>query len=102
MTELHRSLAANLKSFRTKWGYSQAQLAERAELSVSYIGEIEVMVKFPSAEALEKLANALHVKPYQLFLDPSDALDYQAWLERRDQVEALAEKIFGYFENRKT
>ena len=101
MRELQRCLASNLKTFRLRWGYSQADLAERSEISVSYVGEIEVGVKWPSAETLEKLAGAFHLKPYQLFLDPADALDFQAWLERRDQISEVGEKILAYFENRR-
>lgn len=100
MTELHRCLAANLKALRHRWGLSQADLAERSELSVSYVGEIEVAMKWPSAENLERLSKALHVKPYQLFLGADDALSYQAWLERRDQIVELAEDLFAYFEKR--
>ena len=100
MTELHRCLAANLKALRQRWGLSQADLAERSQLSVSYVGEIEVAVKWPSAENLERLAKALYVKPYQLFLEPVDATSYQAWLERRDQIVELGEDLFAYFEKR--
>ncbi len=101
MTEMHRCLAANLKALRQRWGFSQAELAERAEVSVSYMGEIETAEKWPAAEILERLSSALHVKPFQLFLEPSDALSFQAWLERHDQIAELGEKLFGYFENRK-
>ncbi len=102
MTDLHRCLAANLKAFRHRWGFSQAELAERSGISISFVGEIEVAVKFPSAEVLERLAVAVHAKPYQLLLDPTDALVYQEWLEGRNQVNELAEQLFDYFEKRKS
>ncbi len=98
MTELHRCLSANLKVFRHRWGYSQADLAERGGVSVSYVGEIEVGVKWPSAEILERLAKALHIEPYQLFLAPDDSRAYQDFLERRDLVGELGEKLVAYFE----
>jgi len=101
MTALHRCLAANLKALRQRWGFSQAELAERAEVSVSYVGEIETSDKWPSAEVLERLAEALHTKPYQLFLEPADASSFQSWLEQQDQIAELGEKLIGYFENRK-
>ena len=101
MRDLQKTLAANLKSLRHRWSYSQADLAERGELSVSYVGEIEVGLKWPSAENLEKLAAALHVRTYQLFLDPADTTDYQSWLERRDQITEVGEKLLAYFENRR-
>ena len=101
MTELNRCLAANLKVLRQRWSFSQAQLAERGEVSVSYVGDLETGAKWPSAEVLERLSSALQVKPYQLFLDPADTQAFQAWLERQDQIAELGEKLFGYFEKRK-
>jgi len=100
MTDLHRSLAANLKNLRARWGFSQAELAERSGVSVSYVGEIEMALKWPQAEILERLSKALHVKPYQLFLDPADTLSHQDWLERRDKIVELGEDLFAYFEKR--
>jgi len=101
MTDLHRALAANLKVFRQRWGYSQADLAEKGGVSVSYVGEIEVGVKWPSAEILERLAKALHIQAYQLFLSVDDSRSYQDWLERRDLVGEIGEKLFAYFEKRR-
>jgi transcriptional regulator with XRE-family HTH domain len=100
MTELHRSLAMNVKILRTRWGWSQAELAERSSLSVSYIGDIEAGVKWPAADKVELLAQAFKLRPYQLFLEPQDTLDYQSFLERRDFVQEMGEKMFLYWENR--
>ena len=101
MTELHRSLATNLKAHRQRWGFSQADLAERSGISVGFVGDIEVAVKFPSAEVLEKLAQALHIRPYQLLLTPSDAMAFQDWLERRNRIDELGEELLAYFEKRR-
>lgn len=100
MTELNRALAANLKFLRQRWGFSQADLAERSDISVGYVGDIEVGVKWPSAEILERLASSLHVKAYQLLLNPEETQLYLAWLERRDLVVEMGEKIWAYFEKK--
>jgi transcriptional regulator with XRE-family HTH domain len=106
MTELHRALSANLKVLRHRWGYSQAELAERGAVSVSYVGELEVGVKWPSAETLQRLAAALHVQPYQLLLSAEETLAYRDWLERRDLVGELAgefgEKLLTYLKNQQS
>ena len=47
-------------------------LAEKCETSTSYIGEIEIGKKFPSVEMLEKIAGALSVPPYKLFMKEND------------------------------
>lgn len=101
MTELNRSLAANVKALRARYGWSQAELAERADLSVSYIGDIEGASKWPGAETVDSLARAFHIRPYQLFLDPQDADAYRAWLERRDLVQEFSEKILDYLERKR-
>jgi len=101
MTPLQGSLAANLKALRQRWGWSQAELAERADMSTSHLGEVETGAKWPSPEFLERLAKALQVPPARLFLDPLDLQDYTAWLEGRDQVQELGERLLNYFENRR-
>jgi transcriptional regulator with XRE-family HTH domain len=57
----------NLKEFRKKEGFTQMKLAELCNTSPSYIGEIEIGRKFPSAEMIEKLAETLRIEPYHLF-----------------------------------
>jgi transcriptional regulator with XRE-family HTH domain len=62
----------NLKLFRKREGLSQMKLAERCDTSPSYIGEIEIAKKFPSIEMIDKIATALRVEPYHLFVDRTD------------------------------
>jgi transcriptional regulator with XRE-family HTH domain len=67
-------LATNLKRLRKAAGISQAGLAERAGCSPTMIGNIEIMKRFPSAESLDKLAKALGVPVYELFMEESPAI----------------------------
>jgi transcriptional regulator with XRE-family HTH domain len=67
MTNLRALLAANIKKRRKTLGFSQAQLAEKAETSVHYIAQIEQKKKFPSSEMLERLAFALEFDSPELF-----------------------------------
>jgi transcriptional regulator with XRE-family HTH domain len=64
----------NLKKFRKRERISQMKLAEICDTATSYIGEIEIGRKFPSIEMVEKIANALKVEPYRLFIDDSAKL----------------------------
>ena len=48
-------------------GFSQAKLAEKAEISTHYIAQIEQKNKFPSPEMLERIAAALEFDSPQLF-----------------------------------
>ncbi len=62
-------LSKNIKRFREKAGYSQAQLAEKIDASQNHIYQLEGGVRFPSASMLDKLAKALNVEFYELFFN---------------------------------
>lgn len=51
------------------------KLAELCDSSTSYIGQIEIGNKFPSIDMIERMAQALQVKPYLLFFDEFDPGD---------------------------
>jgi len=55
-----------VKEFRAAQGWSQEQLAGRADLNRSYLGEIERGSAMPSLATVVKLATALGVSPSAL------------------------------------
>lgn len=59
----------NMKKYRKKRQLSQMKLAELVNTSTSYIGEIEINNRVPSMEMVEKIATALKVEPFRLFID---------------------------------
>ena len=89
MTELHRLLARNMKRYRIHFGISQAELAERAGLSVGYVGEVEMARKFPSPEKLEAIAKVFEVRAFRLLMGPEDVTDAMG----PDAVYETAEKL---------
>jgi len=49
---------------------TQEKLAERAEISLDYLGKIEVNINKPGLKTILKLANAMNVKPHEiLYMD---------------------------------
>ena len=66
----------NLKRERGRIGISQLILAERADLSPGYIGEIESGRKFPSVENVERLAKALEIPAFRLYMSDDDLEDF--------------------------
>ena len=66
--KLNEIFGNNVKYFRFKKKYSQEQLAERANLSVTYISQLELGHHMPSFTSLEKLAKSLDVEPYDFFI----------------------------------
>jgi transcriptional regulator with XRE-family HTH domain len=57
----------NLKRLRTLRGISQQVLAEKADISVTYIGSIERCERWPHPDILVRLAEALGVEVRDLF-----------------------------------
>lgn len=53
---------------RKKAGISQETLAEKADIHPNYVGRIERGECAPTVEILLKIAKALNVRPYKLFL----------------------------------
>lgn len=58
-----------MKRGRKLMRLTQVGLAAKCLLSTSFVAEIELRRKFPSPEVLERIAHALNMLPYQLFLD---------------------------------
>jgi transcriptional regulator with XRE-family HTH domain len=78
MNGIREVLAKNLKENRRKLGITQPVLAERADLSTHYLAMIEVARKFPTADVLERLAEALGIAPHELFSvspSPEEAME---------------------------
>jgi len=59
----------NMKKYRKERQFSQMKLAEMLNTSTSYIGEIEINRKIPSLDMVERIANALKIEPFRLFID---------------------------------
>jgi transcriptional regulator with XRE-family HTH domain len=75
---LREVFIANLKKNRKRQKISQMDLAERCDTAASYIGEIEIGRKFPSVEMIEKIAGALNIEAYRLFVNE------ESWKIRND------------------
>jgi transcriptional regulator with XRE-family HTH domain len=59
----------NLKAYRKLRGISQTQLADLCNSSTGYIGEIESCKRFPSVNMIERIANALEIESWHLFIN---------------------------------
>ena len=76
---------------RTGAGLSQITLANELDLAPNFISDIECGKKWVSPETLVKLSSALHVEPYQLFLQQQDVLpdDRAVFLAYTDDLSHL-------------
>jgi len=67
-TQVKKLLALNIKVLRKKHHFSQEKLAEAANLSAQSISDIEGCRTWVSDKTLEKLAQALNIPIFQLFM----------------------------------
>ena len=65
--EVKATLGKNIKNLRACREYSQAILAEKANVSITYLSKIERGLKFPKPDILTQLADGLGVELYELF-----------------------------------
>jgi transcriptional regulator with XRE-family HTH domain len=65
--DLRQILSRNIKTFRSLRSLSQSELAEKADISIPFLSNIERAIKWPHPETLVKLAKALDVEVYMLF-----------------------------------
>ena len=63
-------LGRNVREARKRLGMSQEALALDANMKRSYVSDLERGTRNPSVKALERLATALNVEPWEL-LRPS-------------------------------
>ena len=83
---LREIFAENLRENRRKCGFSQEKLAEKAGISTQYLAMMEIARKFPTSEVLERLAGAMDIKVYELFL-----IDHSP----REELELLRRNIIS-------
>ena len=82
MAQIREIFAKNLKEKRRKCGLSQEKLAEKAEVSTHYIAILEIARSFPASEVLERIAAALDIEIYELFLVPQSHIEELEKLRR--------------------
>ena len=70
MKNLREIFAHNLKEKRRNCGFSQTKLAEMVNVSVHHIATIETARNYPTLDLVERMANALNIEIYELFINP--------------------------------
>ena len=65
--EFYKLLGKRIKFLREKTHLTQEKLAEKAGISLDYLGKIEVSINKPGIKTILKLANALDIPIKELF-----------------------------------
>ncbi|HJD24239.1 MAG TPA: helix-turn-helix transcriptional regulator [Firmicutes bacterium] len=101
--DINRLLGLRIKRIRKELGMSQEELAEKADMNVANIRQIEAMKGNPTMESVAKLARAFQIRPMDLlnfdreyrklefYEDPEQALrDLIAPLRPEEQAEIIS------------
>lgn len=67
--DIVKVFADNLKKYRKETGLSQEQFAEKCGMHRTYISAIECYRRSISLENIQRIANALGIDTYKLFLE---------------------------------
>jgi transcriptional regulator with XRE-family HTH domain len=98
MTKPRDIFVKNLKNFRKKCGLSQEKLAEKAGVSTHHIAMIELSRNFPAIDLVERLAAALSVDVYELFIDPDSSGD-MVEVNRQSLMDDIRQMVNDAVEN---
>lgn len=63
----YKNLGKRIKNLRETAGLTQETLAEKAGISLDFLGKIEVSINKPGLRSLLKIANALNIEIKELF-----------------------------------
>jgi len=65
--EIKSTLGKNIKLIRNHRRYSQELLAEKADISITFLSNIERGLKYPKPAVLSQIAESLGVEVHELF-----------------------------------
>ena len=106
MTEnqLRAIVQANIRRYRSYRKWTQAQLAEKLDISVNFLSDIENGKRWISPASMVKFASALNIEPFELF-KPADAppASVSAMFSKYNDevVQAVSDslkQIYGYYQ----
>ena len=90
----YEHLGLNIRAVRKKKGMTQAELAEAAHISISFIGHIERGTRVLSVETLVGIACALRCS-----LDDLVDLPGLERLDKKERMRSNLEEVMRYIEN---
>ncbi len=80
--ELRIILGKGIRFYRQQRQLSQAALAEKADISITFLSNIERGVKYPTSDTLSAIANSLNVEVYELFRHDHSPTEHRSLFER--------------------
>jgi len=99
---LKATLGKNIKFYRLQKGFTQAVLAEKADISIIFLSSVERGAKYPKADIVARIARILDVEAFELFkgdLVPSDSKELVTHLSKdiTDKLNFALNDIFKQY-----
>ena len=91
--EIREQISQNIKRYRKACGWSQFELAEKAGISEQTVNSIEGLRLWPSDKTLAKIATALDVELYKLFVPQKLSLQSETIAELKHAVVKTVEGL---------
>lgn len=70
--DIVRVFGTNLREYRSQLGLSQERFGEKCGLHRTYISDIECFRRSISLENIQRIADALGIETYLLFIEPKE------------------------------
>lgn len=70
--DIVKVFGTNLKKYRTELGLSQEAFADKCGMHRTYISAIECYRRSISLENIQRIADALEIETYKLFVESED------------------------------
>jgi transcriptional regulator with XRE-family HTH domain len=80
--DLRVLLGKRVQFYRKQRQLSQAALAEKADISITFLSNIERGLKYPTSDSISGIANGLGVEVYELFQQDETPAQHRNMLER--------------------
>jgi transcriptional regulator with XRE-family HTH domain len=94
-------LGKRVQFYRKQRQLSQATLAEKADISITFLSKIERGIKYPTSETISGIANGLGVELCDLFRHDETSADHQNMLDRlQSDVFQTVEAVFNAYKGR--
>ena len=93
--DVRELLGKRIQFFRKQRQLSQAVLAEKADISITFLSKIERGIKYPTSETISGIANGLEVELCDLFRQDETPADHHNMLDRlQNDVMQTVEAVF--------
>ena len=96
--ELLKIFSENVKLFRSRNKWTQAELAEKINISINFLSDIENGKKWASPVTIVKLADIFRIRAFELFI-PIDIISENINIFMEKYTEDIISAITGVHNN---